>query len=307
MEAVVLWNQFNDDQKIEVKRMIEEFVQRFAEDLMLEGLQYIIACDDFRGDVTTFQKFHGKRLGYTDNGLTVAVAKTLDYIEDGQYKVFIFLSPRLLECLFEGADNGLFWHTLHHELCHVHEGNIAFNLYGESIEKCFDDYLSKIKFAHAELIWSEYIATRLSISTTNEGNDFHINDLLKAIPVGKANCENFINDAHMSIEELFGQIQLETSHLFKLSSYVLGYIHGLKIDDQTKHEIIEELFNRNEWRYFKDFFLSLDKELQRLFLLFPNWDSVHELNNLTQTVVLLWNEMGIDPSFSGDMLTLVYL
>lgn len=282
MQTEIRWNYLDFDQKLELKNEIEEFLNEMAKTLNLKSLRLIVACDDFNEDVISFQKLHGLRLGYTNNANGVAGAKALSYIEDDEYKVSIFLSPILLEHYI--GNHTYFFHVLHHELCHVHEGYISYELYGENIEECFERRLDKIKFAHAELIWSEYIATRLAISSINENNDCYFPAMIQAIIELKGNCKK-IYEEYSLFDDVFREMQLETSYLLKMCSYSLGYLHGLKTDMESIEEII---FQKIEMKYFEEIFHSLDKELKRLFSLFPNWDNVEELRTLSEIVFALW-------------------
>jgi hypothetical protein len=94
------------------------------------------------------------------------------------------------------------------------------------------DKVSQVTYAHADLIWSEYIATKLSRRSKPENDDLYVESLLSLILETKEQCEKVIIAYHSTgdIDQLFCEIQLTKSLLLKVITYFIGYFHSYNIE-----------------------------------------------------------------------------
>jgi hypothetical protein len=276
--------------------------------LDLTSLEGITISEDFFDDVIEFQLKHNKReKGATKTSNEAAIAKVLDFIDkSGRYKQVVFLSDFIAQGLFlEGETAQRSFHFINHELVHVHdEYNKKCKIYSEEVRQGINEHvLEHILRVHADMVWSEYIAERLSCPTvtTSHISSFmeHAKQLIDRV---EENVKNEISDYrfHADINELFSIVQEECLILLKISANLIGIIHGLSSISEETSEVetnIEELFVNT---YFFQIWNELKIELNNLMKTYPNWKDVYQLDNLVKVVLNFWNSLGVLPEKSGE-------
>jgi hypothetical protein len=278
-----------------VKQAFGQIINQLQE-LNLSSLQYIIVPNDFGQELIEFQQRHGLREGYTNNEFGIAMGKVLTYLDDGNIKTSIFFDPRIVFTLFDENLKQNSIHLIHHEFCHVHDDYEKYRVFGVTdLEHIFfntPDRVSQVTYAHADLIWSEYIATRLSARSKPEDHDIYMESLLSLIPKTKEKCEEKIQAYRTEgeIDKLFGEIQLTTSQLLKVCGYFIGYCHGFNIDPP------EEINNFvKQYPYLDRVWEELSLNLRKLHESYGNWEGVKVFDDLANTVMNLWGNLGIFP------------
>ncbi|WP_144399901.1 hypothetical protein [Paenibacillus polymyxa] len=296
MEIVITSREFDDNMATAVRGAFGQMIDQL-QDLNLTSLQYIIVPNDFGEELIEFQQRYQLREGYTNNEFGIAMGKVLSYFDDGQYRNSIFLDHRVVLTLFEGDNlkqNAI--HLIHHELCHVHDDYEKYRVFGEAdLEQVFfytPDKVSQVTYAHADLVWSEYIATRLSSSSTPKDHDRYVDSLISLIPKTKVDCEEAVLSYRTEgdISKLFGEIQLSTSLLLKVVAYFIGYCHGSDIDppDEMNNLVKQHPYLDGVWE-------KLSPLLHNLYESYGSWESVEVFDDLAEIVLILWGNLGIYP------------
>ncbi|MFS0655107.1 hypothetical protein [Bacillus sp. 179-C3.3 HS] len=295
MEIIINDKQLDKDMVKAVEKAFKQIIGQLNE-LNLTSLQSIIVPNDFGEELIQFQRNYGLRKGYTNNEFGIAMGKVLNYIDNGEFKISVFFDPRIIYTLFSEEHNQHSVHIIHHEFCHVHDDSEKYNAFGVTdLEQLFfntKDKVKQIAYAHADLIWSEYIATRLSSKSTPENHDFYIESILSLIPETKENCEEYILSYRIDndIDKLFGEIQLLTSLLLKVISYFIGYCHCFNL---TLPKDLNEIIRK--YPYLDGVWEQLCPNLEKLYESYGNWESVEVFEDLSQTVLKLWNNLGVYP------------
>lgn len=303
MEIIINSKEFTDDMIVSAKKVFEQIISQLQE-LNLSSLQCIIIPEDFGEELISFQRFHNLREGYTNNEFGRAFGKVLGYLEFGKLKSAMFLDASIILSIIyntEMKQNAI--HLIHHEFCHIHDDFFKYNIFGvEDLEDLFihtDDKVSQVTYAHADLIWSEYIATRLSTKSKPANHSLYIEDLLKLIPATYDECKKHLEEFTTKGDdyETFGQIQLTCSLLLKISAYVIGYCHGSNVD--LPKEINDFISN---YKYLDGVWDCLSPILHDMYATYSNWDGVSVFSELAQAVRKLWENVGISIENSGYQL-----
>lgn len=284
-------NNLNDIVKQTIGRLIDQL-----SNLSLISLQYIIIPEDFGGELIQFQKERGLSEGYTNNGFGVAMGKVLTYIEDGIRRSTIFFDPRVIITLFDEVKSQNAVHLMHHEFCHVHDDYKKYVAFGvtnpEEIFFGTPDRTRQVAYAHADMIWSEYIATRLSAGSKPSDHDMYIDSVFQLLPKTEEECKEaiFLYRIEDDVGKLFGEIQLTTSLFLKVSAYFIGYCHGLN------YEPPQEFLNIiTEYHYLDGVWEELSPVLHHLHDSYSSWSDIHVFEDLANIVIKLWGQLGIYP------------
>lgn len=280
-----------------VKGLLIRIIDQLPE-LDLSALEYIVIPDDFGKEMGDFQKKYGLPVGYTNNEFGVAMGKALSYIDGDQMKVSIFIDPKMIYLLFDEENRQKSIHLIHHELCHVHDDKIKYKAFGViDLEELFmktPDKVRQVSYAHADLIWSEYIATRLSASSKPDGHTHYVDSLVTLLPETKEKCDkaiqSYLNDDGIETKECFNEIQLTCSLLLKIVAYFLGYCHASDIDPPK--EINEHV---KQFPYLNGVWEELSPTLHKMYSTYGNWVSAGIYSCLAKHVLRLWENLGVYP------------
>ncbi len=169
-------------------RKVVGSLERLGEGLDLRRMHRIIVAEDFAGELAELSAatVSGRPITHTDEEYAVAVAKVILLPRGEDYEIVPVISANhalaLLASVDAGSDveatdqaaeslsSGLYsrvLHSLHHELCHVHDDNKRIDaLKAFMLSYC---YRGKDVFIRplAESCWDEYIANVLSSVTAD--------------------------------------------------------------------------------------------------------------------------------------------
>lgn len=296
MKILITSSYFTDDQKQGVEEHLRVLFKQLENSIDLSSLEYFIVPDDFKQEVEEFQSLKDKNIGFTKNEHGTAMAKVIDYVTEEGFFSSVFVHYALIAGLYHSETAQFSLHTIHHELCHVHDNFIVYNSLGsKDLHESFKDGNNPaaiLSFSFAEIIWSEYIATRLSASSSHIDNDFRVGDLLSSVPLVYHNCRNAISEYYMDedISKLNSVIQDETGTLAKLMGYFYGDLHGVIQSDDLPKEL-QQLIEDNQ--YLNEVFLDVGTELHVLFKEYGDWADHTVFQNLADLQVRLWNQIGI--------------
>ncbi len=274
--------------------LVKEINDRFSSQLKLNDLDKIVASLNFGVSLNQFQEENGLPVEHTNDKLAQAVAKTLHLRKDNQVKSVIFIRLELILEMFLEENTGYGYHFLHHELCHVHDDWNKEYLMKDFIDQYRKDTgseLQNILLRHSMTIWSEYIAVRLSSeSYPRKEFDFFIPHLFNLIRRAKEEIPNEIDNYRFNgdINKLFIRAQELINPVMKFTATVLGYIHGLNINNEA---ILDGLDNT----FIIDIWTQLDKEFNRLFNSYPDWESIDQFDILNSLILSVLNDFGIYP------------
>lgn len=291
-----------------IKQVLEEYIPQL--NLSLGSLTRITVTDNFFEEVLAFQERHNKKIkGATKTSTSVAVAKVLDYTnKQGEYKQEIFLSSFIaLGLLSQDAnDRQKAFHFIHHELVHIHDGYIRNQIYTDDEVRGVGAHMLTHKLrVHSDIIWSEYIAERLSYNTgTPDSIHRFLSHLLGVIADVKKSIKEKIDSYRYdgNIDLLMKVLEEETSMMLKLSGNLAGVLQGcLSISDsyQKVMDVVDELL---EATFLSSTWLLLKEELAYLYDLYPNWSEISVLDSMGTIVLTCWNELGVFPEVNGEQM-----
>ena len=165
---------YSEDEKDNIKQTLKQLIEvTLSKNLNIESLSRIIVPEDFGEIIESFQREYGLlEKGYTNNELGQAVGKTMTYCENGvKYRVIIIRKEIVLG-IFVDKSKQLAAHTIHHELCHVHDEYYKSLMFTEESRIGYTNDLQHVLNIHSDVIWGEYIACRLSASTIPSNTNF---------------------------------------------------------------------------------------------------------------------------------------
>lgn len=305
-EAIVMEIQINypwtDEEKAIIREGITKLVDSVRPSLQLDSLKLILIPHDFGVELIDFQKKNGMRTGYTDNGLGLAVAKVLNYVENELLVCNIIINPAIVLSMFNEETSSEAVHIFHHELCHVHDESLKFDLFHVAeMEELFageNSTVRQISYSHSDTIWSEYIATRLSSTSKPSDHHMYVESFLEAIPETLNRCKKAKEDyqEHLDVGKLFREVQGHISYLLKTYAYFLGYFHSMNESFSEEHykRILE--FSP----YLEGVIDAIPLELQKLYTSYGSWDDHVVFQNLANIVLISWGKVGIHPSDVSD-------
>ncbi|MFS1519585.1 hypothetical protein V1503_24465 [Bacillus sp. SCS-151] len=294
---------FNNEQRANLNRFLNDRITELNDHLELESLKSIIVTSDFFLDVIKFQRDHGlSEHGATNTEHGQAVAKVLKhYSEDDKLQQSIIFSDNILYGLFSEKEiaNKSF-HYLHHELCHIHDNANLERVYSQDGKRGVGlTHLEHMLIIRADIIWREYIVERLSY-TTVESESFGnlIGYLLYLIKNIKEVIDKDIQEyrIHANINKFMKCLEENSSLLLKIAATVCGTLHSLK----ENNEVISMVNDAVEQKGFTDVWDSLNQRLQDLFEKYPNWNDVYELKGLGETVLKYWNTLSVYPEMTKE-------
>ncbi len=289
-EITLRINDLNTEDEEKAKQAIKDLVVTLTADLNMAYLDSIVYTSWFENDVIAFQKEKQIQQGFTQSSFGSAAAKAISYIENEQEKHTIFLQDFLFWTLFNDETNNFAANTLHHELAHVHDDSLRFQTYTSFHISRSDDFMT-IACKIGEIMWMEFIADRLAISTFTEQSDLRIDDVRKlAISLLETTSKNrneYLFDGNAY--KVFVELQQESNLLLNITGNLLGRVHGLKLQDQIERLPME---------YFTPYLIRFSEELERLYSIYPNWKGMKELLPLANIIVDLWETLGV--SFEAD-------
>lgn len=294
MQILINHSAFNDQAKELVILGINTIIEQLPE-LNLVSLDSIIVPHDYGIELAAFQENITATIGYTNSGLGIGVGKTLAYLENDMFKTTIFLDPRLVAGIIDDSGRQSHTHIIHHELCHVHDDNEKYRVFGVcDIDDLFihtDDMVKQLMYTHADNLWSEYIATKLSAGSRPDDHHFYVKSLFAALSVTLPEIQDEITKfkTHSDIRELFGHLQLKISYLLKITGYFLGYCNA--IVGSIPPEFSEEI--QSNYPYFEVPIVQLQTHLKLMEETYGSWVDSSIFERLAEGVLLLWENLGI--------------
>lgn len=274
---------------------------RLTADLNIQTLDEIVIPEDFTAQILSFQAMHGlQEVGHTDSEEGRAMGKTMHYKDDSELVQVIFLDKSLAVCFFRDDEElkNTAIHLLHHELCHVHDTWRRSSISGfDDIEEGRGTGVDFICRVHANVCWSEYISSRLSVQTVHDADDLQVPFLLDMIPHVNNIIIDHIDGYRRSgdVDGLFKTVQLESSKVLKIASIVIGNLQGLNnpaITDLVLQYVQEADFI-SVWEH-------LWQAFQHLMDIYPSWLDYEVYENLSSAVLHYWNTLGIYPRDTLD-------
>jgi hypothetical protein len=307
---------FTDEQTEQLHKILGRAIHQFSKSLSFESLESIIVTESLLEDVSKYQEKHNLLETSSNNEHGQVIAKVLKHSWNDRFKQTMFFSDRLAYGLLTKNSRAVY-HYIHHELCHVHDNDYLNKIYTSENMKASRGQVLEYKLRiHADLIWSEYFAERLSAETvTAENISMDIEHFLHLVELIKLEIDKEINLYRFSpnISKLLACVEESTSQLLKIAATLLGISAGLKgISNEDSNDdlhkatqqnepivaMIQEFKNRDS--YFTVIWDKLDTELNELYTSYPHWNDVFELDRLGEVVLLCWNSLGIFLSNHGD-------
>ncbi|WP_066297880.1 hypothetical protein [Bacillus sp. FJAT-29937] len=276
--------------------------------LNLNSLNQINITENLLKSVLKFQEHYSKKeKGVTQGENGDAIAKVMDFIdENDQFAQEIFITDWVIFNLFQEDKNiaARSFHILHHELVHIHDKYLKKRIYTlEGRQAINRNRLDHILTIHADIVWSEFIAERLSWHTlTFEDIPYKVDHVKSLLQNVKSEIEKQIKGEE-DHNYIFRVLQEETSLLLKIVANLFGMLDGL-ISNATEHENInlfqKLLINTFENSCMEDIWEDFYNNLVSLFKIYPDWNDVNELSDLCKTIRAFWASLGVYTNKSDD-------
>ena len=282
------------------KDFILQVIPIIAKDLDISNLKSIIIPENFKEELSSFQKENNLPVEMTDNEHGVCKGKTMN-LKDGSESAVIFLDKECL--LYYAADNIIqkipygeeiiatvyrarsFWvNTLHHELCHVDERNKRKSiswLQNRRIDPAepFDRYLDL-----AMILFEEYYACRKS-SGTHFILGLDTNNLVDEVRIIESEIfakRTAYNDGKISLESFFQFFVSYSRLLLTRVAYALGNYYC--VDDDKRKEQYNWLSDKLDGTNAGEILHELDMALNNLYEVYPQWENENVLEDLADLV-----------------------
>jgi hypothetical protein len=286
----------------------EDLIRQLVQGLEIESLKYIIIPEDFKTELFKFQKSKGLREECTENEVGVAGGKVVPYIEADDLEICIFLDPAVFGLLFSKESdevlNGI--QIMRHELCHVHDNYLKSRVLSlDFITNQERDFEWALKL-HADHVWSEYIANKLSKIKVNI-NETEINipaqvsfkqDMslyFDSIVKVKVDAQSYIDAyrTHRDILRLYQEIQECSNFLLGMMGRVYGHLCPYE-------EVLEKMNEGIKDTYAFEIWMPLCRSLNVLDSNYPRWSGEQEFDELSQVVLKTWHILGIYPRVTAN-------
>ncbi len=304
----------DDETKRYFIRNLEYIVNKLIENLKLPSNCSIVIPNSFGEDLYKFQSDKGLNQEYTDSSMGTAFAKVLDYIEDSKSNTAIFINKALVFSLYSDEDienmteeqkemiipcRDIAINTIHHELIHLHDEEVAGDKYNKFKSDCGKDLMSNMKDI-AIMVWREYYACRLSATTYNwEKIDEDFENLIKQINYVYKTTEENVFEYRMSgdLDALIDRVGSMIPTLLNYAAYELGRLSYYKKESfkGDLRYLDERLINT----FFYKTWIGMNEHLDELFDIYPYLE-LNSFNNLSNTILKCWNSLGIYPKDSEN-------
>lgn len=300
------------------KDFISQVIPIIAKDLNISNLKSVIIPENFKEELSSFQKENDLPVEMTDNEHGVCKGKTMN-LKDGSGSAVVFLDKECLLCFI--ADNIIqkipygedviaatyrmrsFWvNTLHHELCHMDERNkrdsISWlqNRWINPAEP-FDHYLNL-----SMILFEEYYACRKSSGTHFIlGLDTkNLVDEVKKIESELYTKRAAYNNRKLSLDKFYNYFVTYSRLLLTRVAYALGNYYCL--DDEKRQEQFKWLADNLEGTNAGEILIELDSALNNLYEIYPKWENENVLENLADLIGYYYMLFRITLHNDGDSL-----
>jgi hypothetical protein len=266
-------------------RYLNEFFNSFLQIAVNSGLKLSTLVKirfpfDYSEELIAFQKDNGLIEGH--NGL----GKTEVLIRRNKLEHYIFYHYALLLNLYldnNEKNQALSLNGLYHELCHVHDDSIIYDLFGFLSFK-LNNYLDTVLYEISLSIWSEYFAHLKSMQF------FPINIEISDVKKELLSYEEEIKQINPQNKAKIYQV------LHKYVEYLvrqIGNYHGGQLNEQ-------ELYNTIEGTVLHKYYNSISVALKELYDKYPDWNDFMILEELTRIIKSIWEDLGFVISRLGN-------
>ncbi|MDX6558533.1 MAG: hypothetical protein QOF72_1582 [Blastocatellia bacterium] len=226
-----------DNQAVDLGEAFRLAIFEFGNTLDLRRLTQIIITGDFAGTIAELSERLGSAISYTQEEYGTAGAKLISLPSGEDFEMVLVFTAQIVEDLIlkeetpEAQEKVLTAiHSLHHELCHVHDSNKRADVVPVLATKGIAlAGKAVVLFPLAEACWSEYFANYLSSGTATT-DAISTQSLLfrDALTRAKAAVDQEIlaYRLHADIHRLMGMVRRHGEWLPKMAAYLIGFVHG---------------------------------------------------------------------------------
>lgn len=264
--------------------------------LDMRRLIRVIITNDFRAEISTFSSERGKAIDFTDRNDALCVGKVLCERAEDDFAITLVLDNRIVAFLLNEDQEACRYafHLLHHELCHVHDDNVQMDLLKDVFLTKQWTGVAGYTGPLAELLWSEYFATRTSAGSASPRNVNDQIDLLRgAVMTIKPTIDQLILSYRYggTVDLLLEGALPHAKFLLRSAAYILGYLDGpLK----SMHDVPHTVSSFIEGSYFQPIWVRLTDELRSLYSAYPNWNGLGVYDGLTKIVKEYLEVLGLE-------------
>jgi hypothetical protein len=302
-----------EDLALNIGNTIAGIIKAFKEvdeNLDFRRMHRIVVTADFAGELaelSTPTSSSGDQITHTNEDYAVAVAKVMAIPNGDKFEFLPIINAQYAAALApedaEGYDSDNFkyiLHLLHHELCHVHDGNKKIDALDNLIltqHKGKDTFIIPLSSS----CWSEYIANFLSSKTaTNANLKDTVTSLEDAVKRTKGVIDNeiLLYRYHGDLGKLIAIFKRHGEFLVKSAAYTLGYMDGLGV---TLEELSPEASKIILGSYFESTWKAMHEALKEMRKSYPeNWKDSSIYNSLSVVLENYYDKMGLILSNTED-------
>lgn len=296
---------FSEEDKEELLVQIQELVVHISKELDISTLSKIIVPDDFTKELIDFQTKYGTlERGHTKEDGLEAVLKVVEYEDNNSFKQAIFISQSIIAGLTDEGYAAKNIHYIQHELGHVHDNFITKKVMSQlKIGKEDLTVLQYILSNHASIVWSEYIANRLSFETMpDEVLIDTSSQLISQIDLVQRNLEEVkeIFKKDNDAKKFMISIQERTHLLFYFTGQLYGFLQSLK--DHQKNVLLDIINSKINKTYYSDSWYKIGEALNSLYEKYPNWNDIKVFSDLNSAILQCWNSLFVFPVDCDDQI-----
>lgn len=230
-------------------------------------------------------------LTYTDNGLGVGIAKSIDF----NAKDIVVLSETFLYMYSNEDTNKSTFNIIAHELAHIDDRNKKNTYIKEFFIDEYTNYEDKVFYPLVKNSWNEFYAnykassllTQLSINHCHDTFFHALNDFDKNIFDKKWSYQNGL----IPLLDFLDSFKTHAYYLFNQASYLLGNIIGI---NYTLDKYLEEMNSSIKGTIMEETLYTMERIFNNLMQNYPDkWNGTKELENLKICLIDYYKDIGV--------------
>lgn len=283
----------------ELKSVIEENLKLLIVniknrlELEIHTLDRIILTENYRNEFELLKEegIDESKLTYTDNGLGVGIAKSIDFNE----KDIVVLSETFLSMYLNKDTNESILNILAHELAHIDDRNKKKTYIKEFFIEEYSSYDDNSFYPLVKNSWNEFYAnykassllTQLSINQCHDTFFDALNNFNKNIFDKKWSYQS----GHIPLLEFLDSFRTHAYYLFNQASYLLGNIIGM---NYTLDKYLDEMNSSIKSTIMEETLYTMEIIFNNLIQDYPDkWNGIKELENLKICLIHYYKDIGV--------------
>ncbi len=296
----------DEESKNAIDKKVKEIIIKIKNILELEinTLDRIILTENYKNELELLKEkgIDASLLTYTDNGLGVGVAKSIDF----NGKDIVILSEIFLSMYLNKDINESILNILAHELSHIDDRNKKNTHIKEFFIEEYSNYEDEAFYPLVKNSWNEFYAnyksssllTQISISICHDNFFNALNNFDKNIFDKKWSYQNKL----IPLSEFLDSFRTHAYYLVNQGSYLLGNIIGM---NYTLDKYLEEMNSNIKNTIMEETLYTMERIFNNLIQNYPDkWNGIRELENLKICLIDYYEDIGV--TFEEDFVHIFF-